>query len=311
MMTVSPNRPLPGATAKGAHLAQGFMRDRSEPFTMRALLIEGGGVRSAFAAGVLDALTDEVEPFDIVAGTSAGALLGAAFLAGQHGRSARVLRDPACRAAFGRIGDFLRGGDLVDLDLLYDAAEALEPLDAAALCAHPSRFFVTLTDVESGAGCLIEPEPDELVDALIATSALPIAVREPRRLRGRRWLDGGIALPIPVQQSIDLGATHIVIVRTRQAGYRNSGRSGRLAAPWFDRHQPALAEALRNRGDVYNAMLDLIEAPPAGISIEQILPRRAPACSRTGGTDVDVVRDHLMGMDAGRTWLTEQRLRGR
>lgn len=295
----------------GEHRSQGFMQDRRDLRTMRALLIEGGGVRSAFAAGVLDALANEVEPFDIVAGTSAGALLGAAFLAGQHGRSARVLRDPTCRAAFGRIGDFLRGGDLVDLDLLYDAAEALEPLDVTALCASPSRFYVTLTDVDTGEGGLIAPEPEEMVDALIATSALPIAVREPRHLRGRRWLDGGIALPVPVQEVIGLGATDLLIVRTRQAGYRNSGRSGRLAAPWFDRNQPALAEALRKRGDVYNAMLDLIDAPPAGIRIEQILPRRPPACSRTGGTDVDVVRDHLMGMDAGRTWLTEQRLRAR
>ena len=76
---------------------------------MRALLVEGGGVRAAFAAGVLDALLEHDEPFDLVAGTSAGALLAAAYLAGQKGRSLRVLRDPGCRAAFGRITDFLRG----------------------------------------------------------------------------------------------------------------------------------------------------------------------------------------------------------
>ena len=61
---------------------------------MRALLVEGGGVRAAFAAGVLDALLEHDEPFDLVAGTSAGALLAAAYLAGQKGRSLRVLRDP-------------------------------------------------------------------------------------------------------------------------------------------------------------------------------------------------------------------------
>ena len=61
---------------------------------MRALLVEGGGVRAAFAAGVLDALLEEEEPFDMVAGTSAGGLLAAAYLAGQRGRSLRVAQHP-------------------------------------------------------------------------------------------------------------------------------------------------------------------------------------------------------------------------
>ena len=277
-------------------------------YTMRALLVEGGGVRAAFAAGVLDALMESDERFDLVAGTSAGALLAAAYLADQRGRSLRVLRHPDCRAAFGRISDFLRGGDLVDLELLHEAADRLEPLDGTAVLAHPARFLLTVTDVETGTGHLIEPTEEDLVAALKATSALPIAVRSPVEVAGLKCLDGGIAIPIPVQQVIDMGATELVVVRTRRAGYRNNGRSGRLAAPWFERKQPSLAGSLRSRGEVYNAMLDVLDDPPEGVSIQQIRPRRTPACRRTGGSDVDIVRDHLMGMDAGQTWRSEQRL---
>ncbi|MEC8264979.1 MAG: patatin-like phospholipase family protein, partial [Candidatus Thermoplasmatota archaeon] len=186
---------------------------------MRAVLVEGGGVRSAFAAGVLDALLEHDEPFDLVAGTSAGALLAAAYLAGQKGRSLRVLRDPGCRAAFGRITDFLRGGDLVDLELLHETADRLETLDGEALMMHPARFLLTVTDVDTGLGHVLEPSSDELTDALKATSALPIAVRSPIRVRGMTCLDGGIAIPLPVQHIIDLGATELVVVRTRQASY--------------------------------------------------------------------------------------------
>lgn len=275
---------------------------------MRALLVEGGGVRAAFAAGVLDALLEEEEAFDVVAGTSAGALLAAAYLAGQGGRSLRVLRHPDCRAAFGRISDFLRGGDLVDLELLHEAADRLEPLDVAAVLAHRARFLLTVTDVETGTGHLIEPQEDELVAALKATSALPIAVRLPLKVAGMTCLDGGIAIPIPVQEVIDMGATEVVVVRTRPAAYRNSGRSGRLAAPWFERKQPALAKALRLRGDVYNSMGGLLEDPPPGVTVQQIRPHRPPACRRTGGSDVDIVRDHLMGMDAGHEWRSRRRL---
>ena len=275
---------------------------------MRALLVEGGGVRAAFAAGVLDALLEEEESFDMVAGTSAGGLLAAAYLAGQRGRSLRVLRHPECRAAFGRISDFLRGGDLIDLELLHEAAERLEPLDARKVMAHPARFLLTVTDVATGSGHLIEPSAEELVDALKATSALPIAVRSPVEVRGMSCLDGGITIPIPVQEVIGLGATELVVVRTRPPAYRNSGRSGRLAAPWFDRKQPTMAKALRQRGEAYNAMVDLLENPPAGISVQQIQPRRTPACRRTGGTDVDIVRDHLMGVDAGQIWRSRRRV---
>ncbi len=275
---------------------------------MRALLVEGGGVRAAFAAGVLDALLEDEERFDVVAGTSAGGLLAAAYLAGQRGRSLRVLRHPECRAAFGRISDFLRGGDLIDLDLLHEAAERLEPLDASTVMTHPARFFLTVTDVDTGSGHLIEPSAEELVDALMATSALPIAVRSPVEIRGMPCLDGGITIPIPVKEVIDLGATELVVVRTRPAAYRNSGRSGRLAAPWFDRKQPTMAKALRQRGEAYNAMVDLLEHPPDGVSVQQIRPRRTPACRRTGGTDVDIVRDHLMGVDAGQAWRSQRRI---
>ena len=275
---------------------------------MRALLVEGGGVRAAFAAGVLDAMLEEDEPYDIVAGTSAGALLAAAYLAGQKGRSLRVLRDPACRAAFGRITDFLRGGDLVDLELLHETANRLEALDTEAVMMHPARFLLTVTDVDTGLGHVLEPSNEELTSALKATSALPIAVRSPISVRGMTCLDGGIAIPLPVQPIIDLGATELVVVRTRLATYRNNGTSGRLAAPWFERKQPALAEALRRRGDVYNAMVDLLEHPPKGVAVQQIHPRRAPACRRTGGSDVDIVRDHLMGVDAGQVWRSQRRV---
>jgi hypothetical protein len=69
-----------------------------------------------------------------------------------------------------------------------------------------------------------------------------------------------------------------------------------------------MAKALRQRGEAYNAMVDLLEHPPDGVSVQQIWPRRTPACRRTGGTDVDIVRDHLMGVDAGQAWRSQRRI---
>ena len=59
---------------------------------------------------------------------------------------------------------------------------------------HPARFLLTVTDVDTGLGHVLEPSSNELTDALKATSALPIAVRSPIRVRGMTCLDGGIAI---------------------------------------------------------------------------------------------------------------------
>ena len=54
------------------------------------LVVEGGGVRAIYAAGVLDVLHDLHLPFSGVIGVSAGAIHGISFVSGQKGRSYRI-----------------------------------------------------------------------------------------------------------------------------------------------------------------------------------------------------------------------------
>ena len=51
------------------------------------LVIEGGGVRGIYAAGVLDAFMEHDVSFDGLIGVSAGAVHGCSYLSGQKGRS--------------------------------------------------------------------------------------------------------------------------------------------------------------------------------------------------------------------------------
>lgn len=59
------------------------------------LVIEGGGVRGIYAAGVLDQLMEMDLHFDGVIGVSAGAIHGCSFLSGQKGRSIRYYKNTA------------------------------------------------------------------------------------------------------------------------------------------------------------------------------------------------------------------------
>lgn len=63
----------------------------SEPKRKSALVVEGGGMRGIFAAGVLRAFASAgFDPFDLYIGVSAGACHLASHLAGQYDRNLAV-----------------------------------------------------------------------------------------------------------------------------------------------------------------------------------------------------------------------------
>ena len=69
--------------------------------TQRALVVEGGAMRGIFAAGVLDAfLESDYLDFEFAVGVSAGSTNLIGYLAGDHGRSKRIIMDHACRPDF-------------------------------------------------------------------------------------------------------------------------------------------------------------------------------------------------------------------
>ena len=80
------------------------------------------------------------------------------------------------------------------------------------------------------------------------------------------------------------------------------------------RSMPELSKALLSRGDVYNNTVDLLENPPEGLRIHQIQPISNLSCSRLGGTDIDLTRDYLLGIEMGKAWIAqthrENRIKG-
>ena len=64
------------------------------------LVLEGGGMRGIYTAGVLDVFLENEIAFDGVIGVSAGAIHGCSYLSGQRGRSTPLAAWPSsCRQA--------------------------------------------------------------------------------------------------------------------------------------------------------------------------------------------------------------------
>jgi predicted patatin/cPLA2 family phospholipase len=91
---------------------------------------------------------------------------------------------------------------------------------------------------------------------------------------GQPFADGGIADPIPVQRALQDGATDITVVLTHRLNLRLKPTPhwlGKFAYPEF----PNVARAWTDRQSLkYNAALDLIKQPPAGVRLRVFSPFR-------------------------------------
>ncbi|MAK91089.1 MULTISPECIES: patatin-like phospholipase family protein [unclassified Thalassolituus] len=271
---------------------------------MKALIVEGGAMRGIFSAGILDAFIEQdYFDFDWFLGVSAGASNVAAYLGKQHGRNYRVYTDYCLRPQFKQWRRFLRGGDLIDIDWLWDITERELPLDLAQLEERAAKMLAVLTCAQSGDPHYLSPQAGELFQLIKASGTMPFAYKGKVELRGRQWFDGGVADSIPVAEAYRRGARQMLILRSNPASYRKKAYGLKKLFPLLLRKYPGIARRLQQRHDDYNRALDFIHQPPADCEIHQICPPEDFAADQFT-TDTKVLHTaYLEGVQRGRNWL--------
>lgn len=238
-----------------------------------ALIVEGGAMRSVFSAGLLDGfLAEQFNPFDFYIGVSAGAYNLANYLAGLSGRSLQIFQQLATNREFTNYWRFLRGGHLLDLDWLFAAVMAALPLEPEQVCRQGKPLYIGVTDVITGEANYVQAGPTNLEQAIKATVALPLLYRSFPQIDQRPMTDGGVADGIPVAQAIRLGATHIMVIRSRAYTYRKRDTLGHKIIRWRLRRYQALRKTMRERISRFEAALQLLRNPPPGVRIVEICP---------------------------------------
>jgi predicted patatin/cPLA2 family phospholipase len=239
-----------------------------------ALIVEGGAMRGAWAAGVLAYLQEcGRRQYDLVYAASSGACSAAYFVADMWEPGLAIWRELACNVV--RKSNFLRRKPIIDLAYLVDyVIRKRVPLSVELLQKMPTRFFIVLTDCHTGEPVYFQARDDRVFAALRATSSMPLATRGFDYVDGQPFADGGVADPIPLQRAIQDGATDITVVLTHNPAFRLKPIPhwmGRLAYPDF----PEVARVWTARQNVnYNAALDLMKQPPAGVRIQVFRPLR-------------------------------------
>lgn len=239
-----------------------------------ALIVEGGAMRGAWAAGVLAFLHERGwRQFDLVYAASSGACSAAYFVAGMWEPGLNIWRNFAAHAV--RKSNVLRSKPMIDLAYLVDHVFRKHvPLSVEALQKAPTRFFIVLTDCHTGEPVYFHAQDDRVFDALRATATMPLATRGFDFVDGHPYADGGVSDPIPIRRAIADGATDITVVLTHNPNFRLKPTSrwlGKIAYPNF----PAVARAWTARQNVnYNAALELMRQPPPGTKIRVFRPFR-------------------------------------
>jgi predicted patatin/cPLA2 family phospholipase len=301
-------------------------RARRDPHRL-ALVIEGGGMRGVVSAGMTAALErlDLTPCFDLVVGASAGAINGAALVAGVARHGPATYSGPLASRSFVNPARVLRGGPVIDVDYVLNYASS--DLDAARherVLDSPIALHCVAVSVESARPVDISGmrSKRELWEAMLASSRMPWAGGPPVEIAGRRYIDGGIGSAIPVAEAVAAGATHVLALQTRPHGVPRKSAS-RIADRLIERHlrrlNPALVRLYRERVACYEHAVDDIARrsrdadagpphvlgvrPPAGTPVVGQLERRS-AILAAAAADAERLVEEALPLSTGRKHAT-------
>jgi predicted patatin/cPLA2 family phospholipase len=241
-----------------------------------ALVIEGGSSRGAYSSG----MTVEIERlgllpvFDVVYGSSAGALSGAWLLSRRAESTIHAWWDAAIMRGTIDPRRALRWRPVVDTNfLVHTVYTTIMPMDFAAILGSSIEFRPLATDALTGASTDLHGyihDQISLQAALRATTAMPFMTGEPIEIEGRRFIDAGVSESVPIRTAIAQNATHIVALRTKRSDERavSPTRLERLVlSRWFARHAPGALEPWLNREALRGEEEHLLASHPAVLQI--------------------------------------------
>lgn len=274
--------------------------DERSPVVAPALVLEGGGFRGMFTAGVLDVLQERgVYGFSGVWGVSAGAVNASNFRSRQIGRTMRDILAFRDDRRFMSLWSLATTGDMAGVDFMYDEVQnRLDPCDADAFNANETPMWAVVSDVTFGTPAYLPVRryPED-IDRVRASASLPTVSRIVE-LDGHRYLDGGTTDSIPYAAALGLpgapevegrpAAERALVVLTQDRGFvreqAGSGEQIALRSHRYDRY-PYYLEALRTRAERYNAQRErLWELEDAGtcLVIAPEEPVRVGSSTRDG-----------------------------
>lgn len=245
------------------------------------LVVEGGGMRGIYTAGVLDFFMEKNIYFDDCYGVSAGACHLSSYLSKQIGRSLKVTLDYINDKRYCSINSLIKTGDMFGVEMLYNRIpNELVLYDYETFNKFKGNFYSVVTNCKTGKAeyMKIEDMKEDIV-TVRASSSLPLLSRIVE-INGEEYLDGGITDSIPIKKSIEDGHHKNVVILTRDKTYRKSKASFLNIFKIKYKKYPNLVKAIEDRYKMYNNTIDFIEEKRKNGEVFVIQPKGPVNISR-------------------------------
>jgi predicted patatin/cPLA2 family phospholipase len=272
-----------------------------------ALVIEGGGFKSVFSAGVLDAfLINRFNPFDIYIGVSSGAMSLSYFISGQYKTYFSLSKEVSVSTDFLSYRHAFSEQGYMDLKFLTKYAQENNPLELQKIkeSTNNKKFYVVATNLDDGKAVYLEPNKQNIYKCLRATSSLPFFTKGKCKINGIDLMDGGWSDPIPVKSASDFGANKIVVIRPHPLNYEINELSylGLIAGYWW-KNNPKVRDIFFKEHIHYNESVNFLKRKHKNIEILQICPDDFLKSSVIGTSKEDLIQDYHCGLEKGMDFL--------
>lgn len=223
------------------------------------LVLEGGGMRGMYTAGVLEYFLEKDLEFASCYGVSAGAAHLCSYISKQKGRAYHVGVDYLDDKNYCSMESLLKTGNLFGVKMCYyDIPMYLNPYDYETAQRYPGKAYAVVTNIETGKAEYIRlKDMHKDIVAVQASASLPLVAKNVE-INGQYYLDGGIADSIPIQKSILSGNRKNIVVLTKEVGYRRKPSSHLGLVRMRYRKYPQVYTLMRDRHIHYNNTMDYL-----------------------------------------------------
>lgn len=264
----------------GLRPRRGLVKD---PAHMK-LVLEGGGARAAYSAGVVSALAHGGAKIHAVVGSSSGSVNAAFLASGNPEMSAKLWMEVvpgdhfiSWRRQFTPWGP---PGLAVD-EMLDDIIRARGLLDEERATRGDLHLYVTATDVRARESIVARPTRDNLYEWLRASLALPVGYNRVVEVDGFRCVDGGVTSPVCFDLPLDEDYPGpIVVVLTRPMETKKPPPA--LWERWAVRTiVPAeIRDVVLRQHELHNAVMERLRVAVAREEVILVDPPRGMPLSR-------------------------------
>ncbi|MGB0424417.1 MAG: patatin-like phospholipase family protein [Flavobacteriales bacterium] len=271
------------------------------------LIVEGGGFKTGFTTGVLDAfLCQKFNPFDSYIGVSGGTIALSYFLSQQYRLCISTIQSLARDAEFTKFSRTFGKEGYMNIDFISEVSKNNSfDLEKAFINSENARLHFVATNKNNGQAEYLIPNRETWIDSVIASCTMPFITKGEHKVEGKSLFDGGWSDALPVKWAYDQGARNIIVLRTNP-------RELRLTQSWADYfgskyHKPEteLGSVFAKSHEWYNESVEFLENPPKDANIQQIGPLETLKSGSYTYSANSIIDDYRNGLDMGLSFLNQ------